>query len=233
MVLQASALVLMRAPLALLVAGLMLSGCASLVPVPSGTPEVDSLRAENAALRDQTRHLRDSLAFYDDVATGRYYRDLRALKDQINRLEYELQTRRDGGQTVSVYRASRLFEPASARLTERGAARLQKVAAQLRTAYPTRAILVEGHTDDVPVGPDLAATYPTNWELSGARATTVVRALIEMSGLSPDQFAAVAYGATRPVASNDTERGRRRNRRVRVAVLPVPRDFSRPFETSW
>lgn len=233
MIFQASALVLMRVPLALLAAGLMLSGCASLVsPLPE-TPTVDSLRAENATLRDRNRYLRDSLAFYDDIATGRYYRDLRALKDQLNRVEYELQMRRDGGQTVSVYRADRLFEPASARLTDRGAARLRKVATQLKTTYPTRGIRVEGHTDNVPVGPDLAASYPTNWELSGARATTVVRTLAEMSGLSPDQFAAVAFGATRPVASNETDRGRRRNRRVRIAVLPVPRAFSRPFETSW
>ncbi|PSQ68649.1 MAG: hypothetical protein BRD26_07865, partial [Bacteroidetes bacterium QH_1_64_81] len=64
-------------------------------------------------------------------------------------------------------------------------------------------------------------------------ATTVVRHLIENSDVGPAQFVAVSYGATDPVASNETARGRRRNRRVRIAVLPPPRDYSRPFETSW
>jgi chemotaxis protein MotB len=223
----------MRLLCALVLAGLLCSGCASLVPTPSEPTLADSLRAENAALRAQNEQLRDSLAFADDVRSGRYYRTVRTLNDQVTRLSYELVQRRDGGQTVAVHQTRDLFEPASARLTERGRQRLGAVAAQLRTTYPERAIRVEGHTDDVPVGPDLAERYPSNWELSGARATAVVRTLVEMTTLAADQFVAVAYGSTRPIATNDTERGRRRNRRVRIAVLPVPRDVIRPFETSW
>jgi chemotaxis protein MotB len=223
----------MRLLRALVLAGLLCSGCASLFPPPSEPGRVDSLQAENAALRTQNQRLRDSLAFADDIRTGRYYRTVRTLNDQVTRLSYELVRRREGGQTVSVLPADALFEPASARLTERGRERLSAVAAQLRTTYPGRAIRVEGHSDNVPVGPDLAERYPSNWELSGARATTVVRTLVEMTELAADQFVAVAYGSTRPIASNDSERGRQRNRRVRIAVLPVPRDVTRPFETSW
>jgi chemotaxis protein MotB len=92
---------------------------------------------------------------------------------------------------------------------------------------------VEGHSDDTPLSDELQEQYPTNWELASARATAVVRHLIANSDLDPTQFLTVSYGATDPVASNQTARGRRRNRRVRIAVLPPPRDYSRPFETSW
>lgn len=199
-----------------------------------GSPRVaDSLRVENTALRDRIRHLEDSLQFRSDLETGQYYRDLRTLKDQLNRLTYEVRTLRDGGQTVAVLSADSLFEPATATLTPAGAEQLQSVIAQLQTTYPNRTVRVEGHADNIPLGPQLQDRFPSNWELSGARASAVVRHLIEHSDLDRDRFVAVAYGSTRPVATNETAAGRRRNRRVRVAVLPRPRDYSRPFETTW
>lgn len=199
----------------------------------SRSTNVDSLRAENATLRDQNRALRDSLRVYDDVDTGRYYRELRALRDQMTRMSYELDALRDGGQTVAVLQADVLFEPASATVSADGADALVSVAAQIRQAYPDRRIRVEGHSDDTPLGGSLKERYPSNWELSTARASAVVRTLIDLSGLDTGQFVAVGYSATDPVASNETASGRRRNRRVRIAVLPTPREFQRPFETSW
>jgi chemotaxis protein MotB len=167
------------------------------------------------------------------VQTGQYYRDLRVLNDRLNRLTYEVRTLRDGGQTVRVLSADALFEPATATLTSAGAEQLQTVVARLQTAYPRRTIRVEGHASDTPLSEELQKQFASNWELSAARATTVVRHLISESDLDPTQFVAVSYGATDPVASNETARGRRRNRRVRIAVLPSPRDYSRPFETAW
>jgi chemotaxis protein MotB len=190
-------------------------------------------RPEVVRLRDEIRTLRDSLQLYDDVDSGQYYREMRALRDQMARMTYELDALRDGGQTLVEKRVDQWFEPASATLTDAGRQQLKPVAAQLRQAYPNRNIRVEGHSDDTPLGESLKETYPSNWELSTARASAVVRALIDLSGLDRDQFAAVGYGASRPVASNKTAAGRRANRRVRVAVLPAPRDYSRPFETSW
>ena len=107
------------------------------------------------------------------------------------------------------------------------------VANQLRQTYPTRRIRVEGHSDSQAITGDLQKQYPSNWELSCARAAAVVRALADASGLDAAQFVAVGYGATDPVASNETAAGRQRNRRVRIAILPTPREVSRPFETSW
>lgn len=214
----------------------LLCGCATAGSVAGGGSRaavLDSLRAENATLRDQNRTLRDSIRFYDDVDTGRYYRELRALQDQMTRLSYELDALRDGGQTVSVLQADALFEPASTTLSDAGVDRLTSVAAQLRQTFPDRQIHVEGHSDDTPLGGSLKERYPSNWELSTARASSVVRRLIDLSGLPRDQFVALGYGASQPVASNETASGRLRNRRVRIAVLPTPRDYQRPFETSW
>lgn len=194
---------------------------------------LDSLRIVNVTLRDDNRRLRDSVQLYDDVESGRYRRELRALRDQMTRLSFELSRLRDGGQTVATLPTDALFEPASARLHANGRERLQQAAAQLRHTYPDRTVWVAGHSDNTPIGPDLQDRFPSNWELSAARASAVVRALIDLSGLSPNQFVALGYGATHPRAGNETERGRRRNRRVRIAVLPIPRDYSRPFETSW
>lgn len=211
-------------------------GCAG---GPSGTRSkpstelLDSLRSEVVTLQDRNRMLSDSLQFYDDVDSGQYYRELRALQDQMARMSYELSTLRDGGQTLTVTQVTSLFEPASAVLTDAGVDRLKPLAAQLRQTYPERQVRVEGHSDDTPLGERLQETYPSNWELSAARASAVVRVLLDLSGLDARQFAAVGYGASRPVASNETEAGRRANRRIRVAVLPTPRNYSRPFETSW
>ena len=217
-----------------LVGALTAAGCARTpLPTTSSSSRLDSLQSENATLRTRLRRVEDSLALRKDVDTGQHYRDLRTLEDRLNRLTYEARTLRDGGRTVRVLPADSLFEPGTATLTAAGEKRLRAVTAHLQAAYPRRTVWVEGHADDTPLSEDLQKQFASNWELSAARATTVVRHLIENSDVDPAQFVAVGYGATDPVASNKTARGRRRNRRVRIAVLPPPRDYSRPFETSW
>jgi len=218
--------------LGLAVALTLPTGCAP-TPVTSSASRLDSLRSENAALRARLRRVEDSLALRSDVSTGQYYRDLRILRDRLNRLTYEVRTLRDGGRTVRVLSADSLFKLGTATLTSAGAARLADAISHLQVAYPTRTIRVEGHTSSTSLSEEMQTRFASNWELSCARATAVVRHLIENSDLASDQFVAVGYGAMDPVASNKTARGRRRNRRVRIAVLPPPRDYSRPFETSW
>ena len=211
-----------------------LAGCATIPR--SGAPPVsrlDSLRAENATLRSRLRRVEDSLQVRDDVATGQYYRDLRVLTDRLNRRTYEVQMLRQDGRTVRVLPADSLFEPGTATLTAAGKKRLRTTIGHLEMAYSARSVRVEGHADDTPLSEALKERFASNWELSAARATAVVRYLIAHSALDPAQFAALAYGATDPAASNATAQGRRRNRRVRIAVLPAPQDYSRPVETSW
>ncbi|MGC8971032.1 MAG: OmpA/MotB family protein [bacterium] len=77
-------------------------------------------------------------------------------------------------------------------------------------------IRIEGHTDNLPIN---TPQFPSNWELSTARATTVLRYLVEHVGLSPEKMSAVGYGEYRPLFPNDTEEHRARNRRVDIVVL--------------
>jgi len=77
-------------------------------------------------------------------------------------------------------------------------------------------ISVEGHTDNVPTNRTI---YPTNWELSAARAISVVRFFTEEKHLPPEKFAAVGFGEWQPVAPNDTEKNRQLNRRVVIKVF--------------
>ena len=81
-------------------------------------------------------------------------------------------------------------------------------------------IAVLGFTDNVSVGPQLAQRYPSNWELSGARAASVVR-LMEREGVPASQLVAVSRGETGPIASNDTPEGRAQNRRIDVRIRPI------------
>ncbi len=105
-----------------------------------------------------------------------------------------------------------LFKVGSARLTGTGTGLLSHVAEMLKqTGYP---ISVEGHTDDTPIH---TARFPSNWELSTARATNVTRYLIER-GVAAARLRAIGYGATRPVAGNDTPAGRAQNRRVALVL---------------
>ena len=79
-----------------------------------------------------------------------------------------------------------------------------------------RSIRVEGHTDNVPMNTFL---YPSNWELSTARAVNVVKFLIEEVGISPVRLSAAGYGEYHPIADNDTAENRQKNRRVDVVIL--------------
>lgn len=92
---------------------------------------------------------------------------------------------------------------------------IAKVASVLR--HQDNAVFVEGFTDNWPIR---TPRFPSNWELSAARASAVVRMLV-MEGIEPERLAAVGYGQYQPQARNDTEEGRRRNRRV---VLLISRD---------
>jgi len=186
---------------------------------------LDSLRAANDRLHRELRVAYDSLEFFDDIYAGQYWRDRRRLNERIDRLRFRLARYADGGRTVRTYRAGALFEPASATLTKAGRARLDSLARRLRrNPLAGRRFRIEGHTDDVPVGPSLRDKYPSNWELSSARAGAVLRYLTEERGLSTDRFEMAGFGAARPVATNETAAGRRRNRRVRVSVLPEVRE---------
>jgi chemotaxis protein MotB len=199
----------------------LLTGCAGQdVLIEEQRTALQEMAEVNARLESTIDVLQDSLQFIDDIDSGQYYRDRLALEDRINRLEYELAVCRDGleipVEEMAVFRADQLFEPASATLSSGGRRLLSDLGEQLRDSGE-RVIRVEGHSDSTPLGPSLLDRYPSNWELSAARASAVVRVLGEESGLRPEQFEVVAFGDTRPAASNQTAAGRAQNRRVVVS----------------
>jgi len=93
---------------------------------------------------------------------------------------------------------------------------LLKVGALLKNKFSDHPIRVEGHTDNQPIK---SALYPSNWELSSARASSVVRFLLSHFKFEENRFAAVGYADGRPIAENNTEKGRGKNRRVEIIVL--------------
>ncbi len=188
------------------------------------TADRETLSAEVAASRERAAALEQELearrqaeaaALADVRAT--YDRLVEALRSEIAEKDVALERARQGLTVAIVDRV--LFPSGQASLTAEGEAVIDKVSTAL-AAVSDRRLLIEGHTDNVPIGPDLRSRYASNWELSTARATEVVRRLIDHGGLPPARLSAVGRADTEPVAPNDTEEGRRRNRRIEIVLLP-------------
>ena len=109
------------------------------------------------------------------------------------------------------------FDSGRATLKSGGKEVLQKVGDAL-IGYESKIIRVVGHTDDVPIAKSLQGVFPTNWELSVARATNVVRFLQDV-GIPPERLVASGRGEYDPVASNDTAEGRQTNRRIEIILI--------------
>ena len=109
--------------------------------------------------------------------------------------------------------ASVLFSSGSAELEEEGMIPMIKLAAVL--AELPNHIDVEGHTDNLPISTPI---YPSNWELSASRSSSVVH-LFTKHGIAPNRLAAIGFGEHQPIADNSTIIGRRKNRRVRIVIL--------------
>jgi len=110
-----------------------------------------------------------------------------------------------------------LFESGSADLSKAGREVIGRVARAI-DSKPGAKIVVEGHTDDRPISGDLAQRFPTNWELSAARAIEVVHALAA-GGVNEKRLEARAFGSTRPRESNDAAAGRAANRRIELLIV--------------
>jgi chemotaxis protein MotB len=111
-----------------------------------------------------------------------------------------------------------LFDSGEATLKAEGVRVLERVGAVLKKA--DRDIEIQGHTDNVPIVGALAKRFPTNWELSAARAVNVARFLQDKAGLDPGRLSASGYSEYRPKASNETEEGRQLNRRIEILLVP-------------
>jgi chemotaxis protein MotB len=162
------------------------------------------LEQKEAAL-EAVKALQDALAksLVEEIETG----DIRV-------------SERDGLLVVDVSDTV-LFAIGEADLSERGQKVLARLAESLK-ALPNEAVFqVGGHTDNQPIKSDeVKAKFPTNWELSAARATNVVRFLEETAGIPGKRLIAAGFSEFRPVASNKKPKSRAKNRRIEIALLP-------------
>ncbi len=131
-------------------------------------------------------------------------------------LEDRMAVKKDDRGIVLVISDAIMFDPGRADL-KGGARDILGYVAELVRVIPNQ-VLVEGHTDSMPIN---TPQFPSNWELSAARAVVVVRYLIEKEDLEPAQLAAVGYSEYHPVATNQTYQGRSKNRRVNIIISEV------------
>lgn len=141
----------------------------------------------------------------------------RSLQDEIAKGNITIQQVRDRLTINMVDRV--LFDSGQAHIKPAGIKVLKQVGDVLNK-ITDKQIRIEGHTDTVPISAKLQDRFKTNWELSTARATTVVRYLIDQGGVDRQYLSAVGYAETRPIAANDSEEGRSSNRRIEIVLYP-------------
>jgi len=183
--------------------------------------EVNRAREERKAM---SQRLEQALA----KASKEKEAEIERLKSTHDEMVKGLQKEIEAGEVTITRLADRLsvkmvdrilFPTGEATIGESGKKVLERVAKALAQAKD-KTIRIEGHTDNVPIGRQLRDRYPSNWELSTARATTVARFLQQASGLDPAAFEAVGLGEFHPVADNRTEKGRSLNRRIEIQLYP-------------
>jgi chemotaxis protein MotB len=137
------------------------------------------------------------------------------LKQEIQDKEVRLQMLEKG--LVITFVADVLFDSGKATIKPQYYPTLDKIAKVLQETLPYNYIGIEGHTDNEPIK---YSGWKSNWELSAARALSILHYLVDEKGLSPERFSAIGYGEYRPIASNDTPQGRQLNRRVEIVIMP-------------
>ena len=168
------------------------------------TEERQSLaRAKQEAL-DEARTLQSD---FDRIKQG--------LKAQIDSKELLISNLRN--ELSLTFMDKVLFSEGSAAITKDGARILDSVSVGLH-GLANKRILVVGHTDDLPIARPYRKVFPSNWDLSSARAVAVTRYLQEKGGLPPEDLAAMARAYYEPVAPNDTAENRQKNRRVEIII---------------
>jgi chemotaxis protein MotB len=183
------------------------------------TAKRDSLRAEGDSLRQERDALedeRDALKKSKDETVSRYDAVVSQLSQEVKKGSLQIK-RYKNMLTVDV--ADKIFfASGSAEIKESGKAVLKKVGKAL-AQYNDKVIRVVGHTDNVPLTPASRKQFPTNWELSVARATTVVRFHQDECKINPERLVAAGRGPYQPVASNDSPESRQKNRRIEIMLL--------------
>jgi len=139
----------------------------------------------------------------------------RQLKREINDKEVSIEMLEKG--LVITFVSEVLFDSGRANLKTDSFGKLDKIAGVLQTTVRDLKVGIEGHTDNVPIK---HSGWKSNWELSAARAMSVLHYLVDKQGVNPSRVSGTGYGEFHPVASNSTKEGRQKNRRVEIVILP-------------
>lgn len=195
--------------------------------------EREQLRQEQARMAetlDQERAAKESKDAEIKRLTRTQEELSKSLQDEISKGTITIQQVRDRLTINMVDRV--LFDSGQAEVKPAGQKVLKQVSDLLKTVTDKQ-IRIEGHTDNVPISVKLQSRYKTNWELSTARATAVVRYLIDRGEVDPHHLSAVGHADTQPVASNDTDEGRSANRRIEIVLYPKDiKEIADQVETS-
>jgi len=191
-----------------LILGALVSGCSNGKLIAQKDQQIADLQSQIDALEGDVQEERErSAALNADLEA--------ALNDLRDKEQLWLEERE--GLTYITLDGEVTFASGSSRLTSSGQEILDKIWEVLAN-YPEKAVLIEGHTDNVPIAPQFQHIYRSNWELSSARAHKVLHYVRGKFGIEPHRIGAVGYGEYRPIADNATADGRALNRRVVITV---------------
>ncbi|WP_199711544.1 flagellar motor protein MotB [Planomicrobium sp. Y74] len=156
----------------------------------------------------------------EQLALAEDYKELAAIQDKVKayiaerNMEDKLEAELTSKGLVLKIKDGVLYRSGSADISE-GSRTVAEEIGKLLVTDPPRSIFIEGHTDNIPSTSD---KFPSNWELSSARAINFMKILLENNDLDPTKFSATGFAEHQPIASNDTAEGRAENRRVEVLI---------------
>lgn len=184
------------------------AGCSNGKLIAQKDQQIAEMQNQIAALEGEVQEERErSAALNADLES--------ALKDLRQKEQVWLEERE--GLTHITLDGEVTFTSGSSKLTSSGRDILDRIWNVLGN-YPEKEVLIEGHTDNVPIAPQFQHIFKSNWELSSARAHRVLHYVRDKYDIDPRRIGAVGYGEYRPIADNATETGRALNRRVVITI---------------
>ena len=185
------------------------------------------MKGDRFKLVEAAAPLRQPVATYEDLSTTQQAPQV----VPVDLVSSKLAIKDESGQSrLSLGEMAKFlhYDSGDAAIKPENYAVLDQLIEYLETSGDTRLIQIEGHTDNVEIGPSLKSRYPNNLELSKVRANGVLRYLLEKGGVEPSRLSAVGLGDTKPVATNSVEDGRTKNRRVEILLYHPGTDASAP-----
>jgi chemotaxis protein MotB len=192
---------------------MMATGCSNKELIQQKDTQIAELQSELDQLQGDLEAER--------ARTGQLQSDLdNALSDMRSKEQVWMEEK--NGLTQVTIDGEVTFSSGSTRLTTEGKEILNRIF-DVVEQYPDRSIMIEGHTDNVPIAERFQSRYRSNWELSSARAHTVLHYVQKKYNIDSNRIGAVGYGEFRPIATNDTKDGQAMNRRVVITIAPMPK----------